>query len=76
MGTFLPLLIHRMTYGEFDLISLIIGVVVGILIIIALIYRLCCYENRVSTEETTNTQNLQVTQVDVVRIPLTGASFP
>ena len=63
-------------YGEFDLISLIIGVVVGILIIIALIYRLCCYENRVSTEETTNTQNLQVTQVDVVRIPPTGASFP
>ena len=44
MGTFLPLLIHRMTYGEFDLISLIIGVVVGTLIIIALIYRLCCYE--------------------------------
>ena len=76
MGTFLPLLIHRMTYGEFDLISLIIGVVVGILIIIALIYRLCCYENRVSTEETTNTQNLHVIQVDVVRIPLTGASFP
>ena len=76
MGTFLPLLIHRMMYGEFDLISLIIGVVVGILIIIVLIYRLCCYENRVSTEETTNTQNLQVTQVDVVRIPLTGASFP
>ena len=63
-------------YGEFDLISLIIGVVVGILIIIALIYRLCCYENRVSTEETTNTQNLQVTQVDVVRIPPTGASLP
>ena len=76
MGTFLPLLIHRMTYGEFDLISLIIGVVVGILIIIALMYRLCCYENRVSTEETTNTQNLQVTQVDVVRIPPTGASLP
>ena len=76
MGTFLPLLIHRMMYGEFDLISLIIGVVVGTLIIIALIYRLCCYENRVSTEETTNTQNLQVTQVDVVRIPPTGASLP
>ena len=76
MGTFLPLLIHRMMYGEFDLISLIIGVGVGILIIIALIYRLCCYENRVSTEETTNTQNLQVTQVDVVRIPPTGASLP
>ena len=76
MGTFLPLLIHRMMYGEFDLICLIIGVVVGTLIIIALIYRLCCYKNRVSTEETTNTQNLQVTQVDVVRIPPTGASLP
>ena len=76
MGIFLPMLIHRMMYGEFDLISLIIGVVVGTLIIIALIYRLCCYGNRVSTEETTNTQNLQVTQVDVVRIPPTGASLP
>ena len=63
-------------YGEFDLISLIVGIVVGILIIIALIYRLCCYENRVLTEETTNIQNLQVTQVDVVRIPPTGASLP
>ena len=63
-------------YGEFDLICLIIGVVVGTLIIIALIYRLCCYKNRVLTEETTNTQNLQVTQVDVVRIPPTGASLP
>ena len=58
MGTFLPLLIHRMMYGEFDLISLIIGVIVGTLMIIALIYRLCCYENRVSTEETTNTQKI------------------
>ena len=33
-------------------------------------------KNRVSTEETTNTHNLHVTQVDVVRIPPTGASFP
>ena len=39
MGTSLPLLIHRMTYAEFDLIGFIIGVVVGILIIIALMYR-------------------------------------
>ena len=75
MGTSLPLLIHRMTYGEFDLISLIIGVV-GILIIIALMYRLCCYKKEVSPKETTKIHNLQVTQVDVVRIPLTGASFP
>ena len=76
MGTSLPLLIHRMTYGELDLISLIIGVVVGILIIIALMYRLCCYKKEVSPRKTTKTHNLQVTQVDVVRIPLTGASFP
>ena len=62
-------------YGEFDLISLIIGVV-GILIIIALMYRLCCYKKEVSPRKTTKTHNLQVTQVDVVRIPLTGASFP
>ena len=76
MGTSLPLLIHRMTYGELDLISLIIGVVVGILIIIALMYRLCCYKKEVSPRKTTKTHNLQVTQVDVVKIPLTGASFP
>ena len=76
MGTSLPLLIRRMTYGEFDLISLIIGVVVGVLIIIALMYRLCCYKKEVSPKETTKIHNLQVTQVDVVRIPLTGASFP
>ena len=76
MGTSLPLLIHRMTYGEFDLICLIIGVVVGILIIIALMYRLCCYKKEVSPNETAKIHNLQVTQVDVVRIPLTGASFP
>ena len=76
MGTSLPLLIHRMTYGEIDLICLIIGVVVGILIIIALMYRLCCYKKEVSPNETTKIHNLQVTQVDIVRIPLTGASFP
>ena len=76
MGTSLPLLIRRMTYGEFDLISLIIGVVVGVLIIVALMYRLCCYKKEVSPKETAKIHNLQVTQVDVVRIPLTGASFP
>ena len=76
MGTSLPLLIRRMTYGEFDLISLIIGVVVGILIIIALMYRLCCYKKEVSPRKTTKTHNLQITQVDIVRNPLTGASFP
>ena len=76
MGTSLPMLICRMTYGEFDLISLIIGVVVGVLIIVVLMYRPCCYKKEVSTEETTNIHNLQVTQIDVVRIPPTGASFP
>ena len=76
MGTSLPLLIHRMMYGEFDLICLIIGVVVGILIIIALMYRLCCYKKEVSPNETTKIHDLQVTQVDIVRIPPTGASFP
>ena len=75
MGISLPMLTRRMTYGEFDLTSLIIGVVVGVLVIVVLMYRLCCYKNRVSTEKTTNTHNLQVTQVDVVRIPPTGASF-
>ena len=75
MGTSLRTLIHKMAYGEFDLIYLIIGVVVGVLIIAVLMYRLCCYKNRVSTEKTTNTHNLQVTQVDIVRIPPTGASF-
>ena len=44
MGTSLPMLIRRMTYGEFDLTSLIIGVVVGVLIIVVLMYRLCCYK--------------------------------
>ena len=76
MGTSLPMLIRRMTYGEFYLTSLIIGVVVGVLIIVVLMYRLCCYKKEVSIEETTNIHNLQVTQVDVVRIPPTGASFP
>ena len=76
MGTSLPMLIHRMAYGEFDLTYLIIGVVVGVLIIVVLMYRLCCYKNRVSTEKTANIHNLQVTQVDVVRIPPKGASFP
>ena len=65
-----------MAYGELDLICLIVGVVIGVLIIVALIYRLCCYKNRVPIEETTNTQNLHVIQVDVVRIPPIGASFP
>ena len=76
MGTSLPMLIRRMTYGEFDLTSLIIGVVVGVLIIVVLMYRLCWYKKEVLTEETTNIHNLQVTQVDIVRIPPTGASFP
>ena len=76
MGTSLHMLIHKMAYVEFDLICLIVGVVIGILIIVALIYRLCYYKNRVPIEETTNTQNLHVTQVDVVGIPPTGASSP
>ena len=65
-----------MEKGEFDYIFLIVGIVVGVLIIVVSMYRLCCYKNRVPTEETTTTQNLQVTQVDVVRIPPTGASSP
>ena len=65
-----------MAKGEFDFIYLIVGAVVGVLIIVVLIYRLCCYKNRVPTEETTTTQNLHVTQVDVVRIPPTGVSSP
>ena len=40
MGTSLRMLIHKMAYGEFNLACLIIGVVVGILIIVVLIYRL------------------------------------
>ena len=75
-GTSLHMLIHKMTYGKFDFIYLIVGVVVGVLIIVVLVYRLCCYKNRVPTEETTTVQNLRVTQVDVVRIPPTGASSP
>ena len=75
-GTSLRMLIHKMTYGKFDFIYLIVGVVVGVLIIVVLVYRLCCYKNRVPTERTTTVQNLHVTQVDVVRIPSTGASSP
>ena len=75
MGIFHHMLIHKMAKGEFDFIYWIVGVVVGFLIIVVL-YRLCCYKNRVPTEETTTTQNLHVTQVDVVRIPPTGASSP
>ena len=55
---------------------MIVGIVVGVIIIVVSMYRLCCYKNRVPTEETTTTQNLQVTQVDVIRIPPTGASSP
>ena len=76
MGTSPHMLIHKMAYGEFDLVCLITGVVVGVLVIVVLIYRLCCYKNEVPTEETTNTHNLHVIQVDVVRIPPTGASSP
>ena len=65
-----------MEKGEIDYIFLIIGIVVGVLMIVISMYRLCCYENRVPTEETTTTQNLQVTQVDVIRIPPTEASSP
>ena len=67
MGTFLPLLIHRMTYGEFDLVCLIVGIVVGVLVIVVLTCRLCCDKNGVLTEETTTVQNLQVIQIDVIR---------
>ena len=74
MGTSLSMLIHRMAYREFDLTYLIIGILVGIPVIVALIYRLCCYKIRVPTEQNTNTSNLHVRQVDVVRIPPTGAS--
>ena len=65
-----------MEKGEFDYIFLIVGIVVGVLMIVVSMYRLCCYKNRVPAEETTTTQNLQVTQVDVIRIPPTGASNP
>ena len=67
MGTFLLLLIHRMTYGGFDLISLIVGIVVGILVVVVLTCRLCCDKNGDLTEETTTAQNLQVIQVNVIR---------
>ena len=69
MGTSLRMLIHKMAYGEFDFIYLIVGVVVGVLIIVV-----CCYKNRIPTEETITVQNLRVTQVDVIRIPPTEAS--
>ena len=65
-----------MEKGEFDYVFLTVGIVVGVLIVVVSMYRLCCYKNRVPTEETTTTQNLQVTQVDVIRIPPTGASSP
>ena len=73
-GTYLRMLIHKMAEGEFDFIYLIVGVVIEALIIVVLIYRLCCHKDRVPTGETTTTQTLHVTQVDVVRIPPTGAS--
>ena len=76
MGTYLLMLIRKMEKGEFDYIFLIVGIIVGVLMIVVSMYRLCCYENRVPAEETTTTQNLQVTQVDIIRIPPTGASSP
>ena len=75
-GIYPRMLIHMMAEGEFDFAYLIGGVIVGALIVIALIYRLCCYKNRVPTGEITTTQALHVTQVDVVRVPPTGASSP
>ena len=74
MGTSLRMLIHKMAYGELDFVCLIVGVVVGVLMIVALMYRLCCYKNRIPTEETITVQNLRVSQVDVIRIPPTEAS--
>ena len=75
-GTYLRMLIHKMAEGEFDFPYLIGGVVVGAVIVITLIYRLCCYKNRVPTGEITTTQALHITQVDVVRAPPTGVSSP
>ena len=37
-----------MEKGEFDYIFLIVGIVVGVLIIVVSMYRLCCYENKSS----------------------------
>ena len=75
MGTYLLMLIRKMEKGELDYILLIVGIVVGIIMIMVSIYRLCCSENGVPTEETT-TRNLQVTQVDIIRIPPPVASIP
>ena len=75
-GIYPRMLIHKTAEGEFDFAYLIGGVIVGALIVIALIYRLCCYKNRVPTGEITTMQALHVTQVDVVRVPPTGASSP
>ena len=74
--TYLRMLIRKMAKRKFDFIYLIAGVVIGALMISALIYRLCCYKNRVPIGETTTTQTLHVTQVDVVRVPSTEASSP
>ena len=74
MDTSLRMLVRRMAYAKFGLTYLIIGILAGVLIIAALIYRLCCYKNRVPSEQNTNTSNLHVRQVDVVRIPPTGVS--
>ena len=76
MGTYLLMLIRKMEKGELDYILLIVGIVVGIIMIIVSMYRLCCRENGVPTEETTTTRNLQVTQVDIIRIPPPRASIP
>ena len=65
-----------MEKGEFDYIFLTVGIVVGVLIVVVSMYRLCCYKNRVPTGEITTTQALHVTQVDIVRVPPTGASSP
>ena len=67
MGISLRLLIHEILKGGFDLVSLIVGIVVGILVVVVLTCRLCCDKNGDLTEETTTAQNLQVTQVDVIR---------
>ena len=63
-----------MVEGEFDFIYLIVGIIIGALIISALIYRLCCYKNRVQTGDIMTAQTLHVTQVDIVRIPSAEAS--
>ena len=65
-----------MVEGEFDFIYLIVGIVIGALIISALIYRLCCYKNRVQIGDIITAQTLHITQVGVVRIPSAEASSP